>query len=143
MLEPHQEGPKLLARGRIIVLGGSPVPLKFDNEAIEILEERWGSINGFAQELQKGGDGKMFTCIFSAISACVRDLPGGVKARDLIDLQRFPEYATAIMEAFQEAMPNVGQEEASGQTPDAPLSGETSSIVPSSSGGWHPPTSGP
>ncbi|PZR71648.1 MAG: hypothetical protein DLM66_00330 [Candidatus Dormiibacter spiritus] len=140
MLEP-QEGPKLVAQGRTIVLGGSPVLIKFDNRALVELERRWGSINAFAQELQKGGDGKMFTCISDAIAATVRNLP--VDPTDLIDLNRFPEYAEAIGAAFMEAMPEVPVEPEQGKTPDAPLSGETSSIVESSSGGWRPPTSGP
>lgn len=137
--DPRIQGPKLLGKGTEVVLGGAPVRLIFDNRALVQLEREWGSLKAFADELQKGQDGKMFTCISSAIAASARGLPAQVDPVDLIDVSRIIEYAEAITVAFEEAMPEAAEQ---GVGSDRPLTGAPSTISESSASEWHPPTSG-
>ncbi len=137
----QHDATKLLGGGTSVMLGGTRVPIVFDQEAFVLIEERWGSLNAFAEELQKGHKGKMYTCVRDAIVATVRNLP--VDPAKLMDPKRIVEYAEAIGPAFMKAMPDVAQEEAAGaRKPDAPLTGELSSTSESSDSGWRPPTSG-
>lgn len=137
----EDEGPKLVAKGATVVLGGSPVKIRFDNRALVEIERRWGSIAAYGAELQKGEQGRMFTCIQDGLVAGVRGLPPGIEPEDLIDPARALEYIEAISTAFQEAMPEVPQDAKSVQV-DGPLTGASSSTQPSSDSGWRPPTSG-
>ena len=139
----EHSAPKLLGAGTTILLGGTRVPIAFDMEAFVIIEDRWGSLNAFAEELQKGHKGRMFTCVRDAIQAGVRGLP--VDPMTLANPKHVVEYAEAILPAFMDAMPEVAQDEAAqaaARTPDAPLTGEPSSTSESSAGGWLPPPSG-
>jgi hypothetical protein len=137
----EQEGPALVARGTKINLGGSMVEVRFDNRALVELERRWGSLSAYTDELNKGHQGKMFTCITDAIAATVRGLPKGIDPIDLIDVTRSREYLDAIAEAFMEAMPSAQSDQAS-QEVAGPLVGVASSMSESSDSGWRPPTSG-
>lgn len=142
-MEVVRSAPKLLGGGTSVLLGGSQISVRFDMEAFVLIEERWGSLNAFAEELQKGHKGKMYKAVRDAIQATVRDLP--VDPATLMDPKRIVEYAEAIGPAFMEAMPEVAQDEAAqaqARKPDAPLTGEPSSTPESSASGWHPPTSG-
>ncbi len=142
--DAEQEGPKLVANGSWVNLGGSRVQVVFDNRALVEIERRWGSLNAFAKELRKGDEGKIYTCVSDAIAATVRNLP--VDPVDLIDPSRVLEYVIAIGAAFREAIPTVSEpkaEQGGGRSPDSPLAGDGSSTSGSSAGGWHPPTSGP
>lgn len=132
------EGPKLVARGKTVDLGGSEVTIRFDMEAFEYIEDRWGSLNAYASELQKGHQGKMFKCVADGIRATVRDMP--VDPVKLMDPGRIIEYAQAIGAAFMEAMPNV--EEGQPAQEATPLAGAASSTSASPASGWRPPPSG-
>lgn len=136
------DGPVLVGKGATVILGGSEVPVVFDLPALVEIEERWGSLNAFAAELQKGSDGKMFKCVASAISATVRGLP--TDPVKLMDPNRIVEYAEAIGNAFMEAIPMTkGPVPEPGQEIiDGPLTGAASTTPASSDSGWRPPTSG-
>lgn len=95
------EGQQLAARGAQVDLGGTLVRVRFDNLALIELEDQWGSLKAFGQELTKGADGKMYKAVTSAIRACVRDLP--VDPAELIDVTRLDEYIEAIALAASES----------------------------------------
>lgn len=135
------DGQKLLARGTTVMLGGSPVTVRADWEAVEALELEWGSMRAWAAELKKGGHGGFFRAVGSGITACVRDLP--VAPRSLMDLSLVAEYAEALNAAFKEA--GLWKEDEEGNPPGpttAPSPGNGSSTSTSSTGDSAPPSSG-
>lgn len=147
MVQPEpNEGPKLVANGATILLGGSPVRIVFDQRAFVEIEKRWGSLSAYWNEIQKGIEGKLFTCVADAIAATVRGMP--VDPVSLMDTRRLVEYARVIGPAFLEAMPSLPEEEGQPGSPtsveaDRPLTGAPSSSSESFASGWRPPTSGP
>lgn len=127
------EGQRLVAAGAEVDLGGTMVRIRFDNRALVELERRWGSLKAFVAELEKGQEGRMFTCLSDAISACVRDLPAD--PIDLMEPARFGEYAEAVLAAFEEAMPSVTEaDRGNGRGPKGPSRGAGSSSSRSSAG---------
>ena len=143
VLQQPTDGPKLVGAPSWIELGGSRVQVLFDMESFVYIEERWGSLKAYWEELQKGQEGRMYTAVRDGIAAAVRDLP--VSSASLMDPALVVEYANALLPAFMKAMPSVVQEaaaEAQAREADRPLTGDGSSTSVSSASGWHPPTSG-
>lgn len=117
------------------------VRLRIDWEAIETLEQQWGSLRAWAETLQRGDRGPMFRAVGDGVAACVRDLP--VPAKSLMDLPRLGEYADGLMAALTES--GLWTEDADPGNPEgpaAPSPGNGSSTSTSSGSASAQPSSG-
>lgn len=147
--EPREvtEGQRVVALGAHVEIGGERLRLRFDYEALEAIEDEFGSLYAFSDALDQGFHGRLLKLVRAGLAAGLRHT--GMPAEVVLECLQPPigpeilgQYHAAVTAAWVEAFPVPKESKGKGEGETSGSPGATTTTSRRSASGARTKSSG-